>query len=106
MLLFVLGPIRSGVSSKREPMSMLDQVREDKISQRGILTKLGVDGQGISIIQATINAKAQAVLEKDEVKIDHFENVISYLELANALAEPSLYEQRAVFEYSVKEMPM
>lgn len=85
---------------------MLDQVREGRISERRILTKLGVDGQGISILQATINAKAQAVLDKDDVKIDHFENVISYLELANAVAEPSLYDERAVFEYSVRKMPM
>jgi hypothetical protein len=40
------------------------------------------------------------------VKIDHFENVISYLELANAVAEPSLYDERVVFEYSVRKMPM
>lgn len=80
-------------------------MREGRISKIAILTKLGVDGQGVSILQATINAKAQAVLDKDDVKIDHFENVISYLELANAVAEPSLYDERAVFEYSVRKMP-
>jgi len=53
-----------------------------------------------------MNAKARAVLDKDEVKVKDFENVISYLEHENAVVEPSLFEERAVFEYSVKTMPL
>jgi hypothetical protein len=53
-----------------------------------------------------MNAKAQAVLGKDEIKIDRFENVISYLEHENAVAEPSLCEERAVCDNSVRIMPM
>jgi hypothetical protein len=52
-----------------------------------------------------VNAKAQAVLDKDEIKINHFENVISYLEHENAVAEPSLCEERAVCDNSVRIMP-
>jgi hypothetical protein len=53
-----------------------------------------------------MNAKTQAVLNKNELKIKDFENVISYLEHENAVAEPSLYEERAVCENSVRVMPM
>jgi hypothetical protein len=46
------------------------------------------------------------VYDKDDVKINHFENVISYLEHENAMAEPTLSEERAVCENSVMIMPM
>ena len=52
-----------------------------------------------------MNAKAQAVLDKDDLRIRDFENVISYLEHENAVAEPSLCEERAVCENSVRVMP-
>jgi hypothetical protein len=65
-----------------------------------------VGGPKISILQATINAKAQAVHEKNELKIYQFDNVISYLQHENAVAEPSLLEERAVRENSVRIMSL
>ncbi|KAE9375763.1 hypothetical protein N431DRAFT_333696 [Stipitochalara longipes BDJ] len=65
-----------------------------------------VDGDKISILRATMNAKAQAVLDKDDLKVKDFENVISYLEHENAVVDPSLFEERAVCENSVRIMPL
>jgi hypothetical protein len=53
-----------------------------------------------------MKAKAQAVHEKNEVKIHEFNNVISYLEYENAVAEPSVFEERAVHENFVRVMPL
>lgn len=53
-----------------------------------------------------MNAKARAVLDKDDVKVKNFENAISYLEHANAVVDPSLFEERAVCENSVTVMPL
>ena len=50
--------------------------------------------------------KARAVHEKNELKIYQFDEVISYLEHGNAVVEPTLLEERAVCENSVRTMPM
>jgi hypothetical protein len=53
-----------------------------------------------------MKAKAQAVHEKNELKIHQFDNVISYLHHENAVADPSLFEERAVCENTVRVVPM
>ena len=53
-----------------------------------------------------MNAKARAVLDKDDIKVKDFENVISYLEHENAVVEPSLFEERAMCENSILVMPL
>jgi hypothetical protein len=53
-----------------------------------------------------MKAKAQAVQDQNELKVHQFDNVISYLGYENAVAEPSLFEERAVCEGSVRVMPM
>lgn len=70
-----------------------------------LMRYIDVDGQRISILHATMNAKTQAVLDNDDLKIKDFNNVISYLEHENAVTEPSLCEERAVCENSVGVMP-
>lgn len=65
-----------------------------------------VDGQRISILHATRNAKAVAVFTKDELKIHLFDNVISYLEHDGAISDPTVMEERRVCENSVRIMPM
>lgn len=66
----------------------------------------GVDGQRTSILRATRNAKAEAVLTKHELKIHLFDNVISYLEHDGAVSDPTIMEERGVCANSVRIMPM
>jgi hypothetical protein len=46
------------------------------------------------------------VLEKNELKIHQFNNVISYLEHENAVADPTTSEERSLTANSVRRMPM
>lgn len=65
-----------------------------------------VDGHKISILQATMNAKAKAVMQKDIVQVIQFDNVISYLEHNHAVEDPTAVEERRVFEGMIKVMPV
>jgi hypothetical protein len=65
-----------------------------------------VDGQRISILQATQNARANAVLEKNELKTHQFNNVILYLEHESAVADPTTSEERSLIANFVRRMPM
>ena len=65
-----------------------------------------VDGHKISILQATMNAKAKAVMQNETVQAFQFDNVISYLEHNHAVVDPTEVEERRVFEYMIKVMPV
>ena len=65
-----------------------------------------VDGQRLSILQATRKAKSLAVFAKHDLKIHLFDNVISYLEHDGAVSDPTPMEERGICENSVKIMPM
>ncbi|KAE9376258.1 hypothetical protein N431DRAFT_479574 [Stipitochalara longipes BDJ] len=60
----------------------------------------------ISILQAVMNAKAMAVLKKDDLLIHQFDNVIAYLQHGNAVENPMLTQERMVFDDMLKVMPM
>jgi len=61
----------------------------------------GVTGDGLSILQAALNAKSKAVEDLDAVGIERFNNVLSYLQCENAVTDPTLLEERAVTSNSV-----
>jgi len=67
---------------------------------------IDLNGNSISILKATMKAKARAVVEKDVIKIDRIDNVISYLEHENAVSEPSAFEERRISGNTVMRMPM
>lgn len=71
-----------------------------------MLTLSDMDGQRISILQATRNAKNAAVFTKDELKMHLFDNVISYLEHGGAVCDPTIMQERGVCASSVRVMPM
>jgi hypothetical protein len=49
---------------------------------------------GVSILQATYNAKLAAVLRDDTISIHLFKEVISHLEYAGAVPDPTSLEER------------
>jgi hypothetical protein len=54
---------------------------------------------------ATLKARTKAVMDKEVIKIDRFNNVISYLEYEKAVVNPTIYEERALASNSVMTMP-
>jgi hypothetical protein len=66
----------------------------------------GTDGEGLSILQATLNARSKAVEDRDAVKVERFNNVLGYLECENAVADPTQYEERALASNLVVTLPI
>jgi len=60
----------------------------------------------VSILQATLNARVDAVLKDDYLKIYDFKNVISYLQHAGAVTEPTPFEEHGLCSNSVRLMPL
>ncbi|KAH7407375.1 hypothetical protein BKA64DRAFT_640309 [Cadophora sp. MPI-SDFR-AT-0126] len=82
-----------------------DSVRSLIEAGANVNARIAVDGQSISVLQATLNAKAKAVCDKHELKIHLFDNVISYLEHEGAVSDPTLMLERGLCENSVTIMP-
>jgi hypothetical protein len=53
-----------------------------------------VTDNGVSILQATYNAKSAAVLRDETISIHLFKEVISQLEYAGAVTDPTSLEER------------
>ncbi|PVH83761.1 hypothetical protein DL98DRAFT_103771 [Cadophora sp. DSE1049] len=82
-----------------------DSVRSLIEAGANVNARIVVNGQPISVLQATLNAKTKAVYDKHEVKIHLFDNVISYLEHDGAVADPTVMLERGVCGNSVTTMP-
>ncbi|TAQ91197.1 hypothetical protein B7494_g482 [Chlorociboria aeruginascens] len=65
-----------------------------------------LDGEGMSILQAALNAKTEAVLKNDMIKINLLANTISYLEHYGAVENPTLMQERALYGFAVRRMPL
>ena len=65
-----------------------------------------LERNGASILRATLNAKVDVVMKNDLLKIYDFKNVISYLEHAGAVTEPTIFEERGLCWNSVRLMPL
>ncbi|KAG4441580.1 hypothetical protein IFR05_002965 [Cadophora sp. M221] len=81
-----------------------DSVRSLIEAGANVNSRIDMDGQYISILQATRNEKARA--SSDRLKVHLFDNVISYLEHDGAVPDPTVMEERRICETSVTVMPM
>ncbi|KAG0645503.1 Ankyrin repeat-containing cofactor 2 [Hyphodiscus hymeniophilus] len=84
-----------------------DSVRSLIEAGANVNAKLRIDGHAVSILQATLSAKDRALERSpnDTLTIYLYDNVLSYLEHENALADPTIFDERRVSENSVKMMP-
>jgi hypothetical protein len=69
-------------------------------------TDMKLEGNGVSILRATLNARVDVVMKNDLLKFYDFNNVISYLEHAGAVTEPTIFEERGLCSNSVRLMPL
>ncbi|KAH9220777.1 hypothetical protein DL95DRAFT_382695 [Leptodontidium sp. 2 PMI_412] len=81
-----------------------DSVRSLIEAGANVNSRIDIDGQYISILQATRNEKARAA--SDRLKVHLFDNVISYLEHDGAVPDPTAMQERKLCENSVTIMPM
>ncbi|KAK0100844.1 hypothetical protein ONS95_007291 [Cadophora gregata] len=82
-----------------------DSVRSLIEAGANVNARITVDGQLISVLQATLNVKTKAVYAKNELKIHLFDNVISYLEHDGAVTDPTVMLERGLCENSITIMP-
>ncbi|KAH7357027.1 hypothetical protein BKA65DRAFT_548411 [Rhexocercosporidium sp. MPI-PUGE-AT-0058] len=81
-----------------------DSVRSLIEAGANVNSRIEINGQYISILQATRNEKARTA--SDRLKVHLFDNVISYLEHDGAVPDPTVMQERRVCENSVTVMPM
>ena len=87
---------RNGATALHEAaiQAQSDTVRSLIEAGANVNARFNNDPRGLSVLQATIAARNQAVQADDHIRHDRFKNVISHLEHAGAVLQPTSLEER------------
>jgi len=87
---------RNGATALHEAaiQAQSDTVRSLIEAGANVNARFNNDPRGLSVLQATMAARNQAVQADDYIRHDRFKNVISHLEHAGAVLQPTSLEER------------